>query len=194
MISLRHCQNILCRALVETIIGIVQTVKLASLDGGVTSQTTAAGDSGAALPTESMRCPGPVAIAGIREGLLWLIDVQGSPFMIPLSHPGIRARAAAAQGEAESAATIAENGECQSRLLQALEAAKISSNIPFSLPGQVLETDEELLEICQASRFMQVWQRATTARWLTLLRPWSQEMALRQGCHCLALACKKSWC
>lgn len=94
----------------------LQTVKLASLDGGVISQTTSAGDSGAALPTESMRCPGPVAIAGIREGILWLIDAQGSPFMIPLSHPGIRARAAAAQGDAESAAAIAESSKsCSAR-------------------------------------------------------------------------------
>lgn len=75
------------------------------------SQTTSAGDSGAALPTESLRCPGPVAIGGIREGVLWLINAQGQPFMIPLSHAGIRARAAAAQGDAEAAAAIAESGE-----------------------------------------------------------------------------------
>lgn len=103
----------LCGVLIYYLLAIMQTVKLASLDGGVTSQTTAAGDSGAALPTESMRCPGPVAIAGIREGILWLIDAKGSPFMVPLSHPGIRARAAAAQGDAEAAAAIAESGEPQ---------------------------------------------------------------------------------
>lgn len=89
----------------------MQTLKLASLEGGVICQTSAAVDSGASLPVETMRCPGPVAIAGIREGILWLIDCRGSPFMIPLSHPGIRARAAAAQGDAEGAVSIAEAGK-----------------------------------------------------------------------------------
>lgn len=99
-----------CLCLTDCAPGIMQTAKLASLEGGVVSQTSSAVDSGAALPTETMRCPGPVTLAGIREGVLWLIDARGTPFMIPMSHPGIQTRAAAAQGDLEAAINIAETG------------------------------------------------------------------------------------
>ena len=41
------------------------------------SQAAAAGDASAALPAEAMRCAGPVAVAGVREGILWLLDARG---------------------------------------------------------------------------------------------------------------------
>jgi hypothetical protein len=76
----------------------------------VVGQTASAGDASAALPSEGMRCAGPVVVAGIREGMLWLIDARGVPFMIPLTHPGLRARIAAAQGDAAGAVDFAQQG------------------------------------------------------------------------------------
>ena len=55
----------------------VQSVRIASHAGGVVSQAAAAGEASAALPAEAMRCAGPVAVAGVREGILWLIDARG---------------------------------------------------------------------------------------------------------------------
>jgi hypothetical protein len=58
-----------------------QAVRVASHAGGVVSQAAAAGDASAALPAEAMRCAGPVAIAGVREGILWLLDARGQVHM-----------------------------------------------------------------------------------------------------------------
>ncbi len=89
----------------------MQTLKLASLEAGVVGQMASVGDSSAALPSEGMRCAGPVAVAGIREGMLWLIDARGVPFLIPLTHPGLRARIAAAQGDVAGAVAFAHQGQ-----------------------------------------------------------------------------------
>lgn len=104
-------RNIVVCHLKLNICPYVQSVKLASLEGGLTSQTASASDLTAPLPAESMRCAGPCAIGGVREGMLWLIDARGRPFVIPLSHAGLKARIAAAQGDAKTARIIAEAGE-----------------------------------------------------------------------------------
>ena len=73
--------------------GAVQSVRIASHAGGVVSQAAAAGDASAALPAEAMRCAGPVAVAGVREGILWLIDARGQVWgLVPLPACVLRAR------------------------------------------------------------------------------------------------------
>ena len=86
------------------------------------AQMAAAGDRTASLPAEGMRCAGPVAIGGVRDGVLWLIDARGQPFMVPLSHAGLRARLAAAQGDAAAARATAERAGSLSLGGQPLEA------------------------------------------------------------------------
>ena len=112
----------------------VQSVKLASLEGGIVAQMAAAGDRTASLPAEGMRCAGAVAIGGIRDGVLWLIDARGQPFMIPLSHAGLRARLAAAQGDAAAARATAERAGS------------------LFISGQLLEVDQSSRgrAVCQA--------------------------------------------
>ena len=109
----------------------VQSVKLASVEGGIVAQMAAAGDRTASLPAEGMRCAGPVAIGGIRDGVLWLIDARGQPFMIPLLHAGLRARLAAAQGDAAAARATAERAG------------------PFIFSGQLLEVHQSSWAVCQ---------------------------------------------
>jgi hypothetical protein len=48
--------------------------------------------------------------AGVREGVLWLIDARGQPFVLPVSHAGLRARALALAGAPILARSIAEQG------------------------------------------------------------------------------------
>ena len=83
---------------------------MASLGGGVAAQSAAVGSSTAALPAEGTRCAGPVALVGVREGALWLVDARGLPFVLPMSHPGMRARSVAAHGDAATACLLAEHG------------------------------------------------------------------------------------
>lgn len=49
----------------------------------------------------------------MREGALWLVDARGLPFVLPMSHPGMRARAIAGHGDAATACFMAEHGEAQ---------------------------------------------------------------------------------
>ena len=95
-------------------------------------QVASAGDTTAALPAEGMRCAGPVAVAGIREGNLWLIDARGTPFLIPLTHPGLRARIAAAQGDAAGAVAFAQQGGLAVGVSKGLDKGKGGWN-PASL-------------------------------------------------------------
>lgn len=88
----------------------VQVVRIASSTGGVISQLTSIGELAAALPAESMMCVGPIAVIGVREGSLWLVDPRGQPFMLPISHPGLKARCMAAHGDPMAARLIAEQG------------------------------------------------------------------------------------
>ena len=85
-----------------------QVVRIASVLGGIVPQ---AGSTSAALPTETLMPGGPVRLVGVREGALWLLDPRGLPFVIPLSHPGLKARALAAQGQPAAACAVAEQGE-----------------------------------------------------------------------------------
>ncbi|KAK4424471.1 TSET complex member tstF [Sesamum alatum] len=55
------------------------------------------------FPAEQKRPVGPLVIAGVRDGVLWLIDRYMSAHAISLSHPGIRCRCLAAYGDAVSA-------------------------------------------------------------------------------------------
>ena len=89
----------------------VQVIRIASLGGGVAAQLVSVGSATAALPTEGTRCAGPVAVIGVREGALWLVDARGLPFVLPMSHPGMRARSIAAHGDAAAACALAEHGE-----------------------------------------------------------------------------------
>ena len=75
--------------------------------GGIVPQ---AGSASAALPTETLMPGGPARLVGVREGALWLLDARGLPFVIPLSHPGLKARALAAQGQPAAARAVAEQG------------------------------------------------------------------------------------
>ena len=81
------------------------------MGGGVAAQSVAVGNATAALPTEGMRSGGPAAVMGIREGALWLVTARGLPFVVPMSHPGMHARAVAAHGDAAGACLLAEHGE-----------------------------------------------------------------------------------
>ena len=53
---------------------------------------------------------GPVVVVGIREGSLWLVDAQGQPFVVPVNHPGLKARCLSAQGDSQAARLLAERG------------------------------------------------------------------------------------
>ncbi|CAA0806558.1 Transducin/WD40 repeat-like superfamily protein [Striga hermonthica] len=55
------------------------------------------------FPSEQKRPLGPLVIAGVRDGVLWLVDRYMSAHAISLSHPGIRCRCLAAYGDAVSA-------------------------------------------------------------------------------------------
>ncbi|KAL0412838.1 UNVERIFIED_CONTAM: hypothetical protein Sradi_1485500 [Sesamum radiatum] len=55
------------------------------------------------FPAEQKRPVGPLVVAGVRDGVLWLIDRYMSAHAISLSHPGIRCRCLAAYGDAVSA-------------------------------------------------------------------------------------------
>ncbi|KAK9807986.1 hypothetical protein WJX73_010745 [Symbiochloris irregularis] len=87
-----------------------EVIRVASIGGGVGAQSVSVGNATAALPTEGTRCAGPVALIGMREGALWLVDARGLPFIIPMSHPGMRARSMAAHGDAAGACFLAEQG------------------------------------------------------------------------------------
>ncbi|KAL8545236.1 hypothetical protein ACS0TY_005430 [Phlomoides rotata] len=55
------------------------------------------------FPAEQKRPVGPLVVAGVRDGALWLIDRYMCAHAISLSHPGIRCRCLAAYGDAVSA-------------------------------------------------------------------------------------------
>lgn len=55
------------------------------------------------FPAEQKRPVGPLIVAGVKDGVLWLIDRYMCAHAIPLSHPGIRCRCLAAYGDAVSA-------------------------------------------------------------------------------------------
>uniref|UniRef100_A0A1J3CXR0 Uncharacterized protein n=1 Tax=Noccaea caerulescens TaxID=107243 RepID=A0A1J3CXR0_NOCCA len=55
------------------------------------------------FPVEQKRPVGPLVVAGVRDGILWLIDRYMCAHAISLSHPGIRCRCLAAYGDAVSA-------------------------------------------------------------------------------------------
>lgn len=74
------------------------------------AQAAAAGDAAAALPAETLRCAGPAVCAGVREGVLWLLDARGQPFVLPTSHAGLRARSLALADAPALARSVAEQG------------------------------------------------------------------------------------
>lgn len=55
------------------------------------------------FPQEQKRPVGPLVVAGVRDGVLWLIDRYMCAHALALSHPGIRCRCLAAYGDAVSA-------------------------------------------------------------------------------------------
>lgn len=83
---------------------------MASHSAGVAAQQAAAAHAAAALPVPGMRCAGPVVVAGVREGSLWLLDSRGQPFVISLAAAGLRARMLAAAGAGAAARAVAERG------------------------------------------------------------------------------------
>ncbi|KAL6545662.1 hypothetical protein OROGR_009536 [Orobanche gracilis] len=55
------------------------------------------------FPAEQKRPVGPLVVAGVRDGALWIIDRYMCAHALSLSHPGIRCRCLAAYGDAVSA-------------------------------------------------------------------------------------------
>ncbi|KAL3613219.1 hypothetical protein CASFOL_042910 [Castilleja foliolosa] len=55
------------------------------------------------FPAEQKRPVGPLVVAGVKDGSLWLIDRYMCAHAISISHPGIRCRCLAAYGDAVSA-------------------------------------------------------------------------------------------
>jgi len=84
----------------------VQVVPLASLQGAVNDTT----DRSGSLPSEGMRPAGPSVVLGVRDGNLWLADDVGQPFLVPLTHPGLRARTKTARNDLAGAVATAEKG------------------------------------------------------------------------------------
>ena len=57
-----------------------------------------------------MRPAGPAIVLGVRDGNLWLADDVGQPFVVPLTHPGLRARTKTARNDLAGAVATAEKG------------------------------------------------------------------------------------
>lgn len=89
---------------------LVQAFCVASHSAGAAAAHAAAAHATAALPAPGMRCAGPVTVAGLREGSLWLLDARGQPFVISLAAAGLRARMLAAAGASGAARAAAERG------------------------------------------------------------------------------------
>ena len=85
---------------------LAQVVPLASLQGAVNDMT----DRSGSLPSEGMRPAGPSIVLGVRDGNLWLADDVGQPFLVPLTHPGLRARTKTARNDLTGAVATAEKG------------------------------------------------------------------------------------
>ncbi|KAK9822211.1 hypothetical protein WJX81_006190 [Elliptochloris bilobata] len=123
----------------------LQAVCVASHSAGAAAAHAAAAHAAAALPAPGMRCAGPVVVAGVREGSLWLLDARGEPFVISLAAAGLRARMLAAAGASTAARAAAERGlarthhDSLARWLAA--AAPTASSDAGALSGLSLRTD-----------------------------------------------------
>ena len=105
----------------------IQAVRLASTDSGIASQVVAHSLPGSALSSEGVCCIGAVSIAGIHEGVLWLIDRFGTPFLVPLNDASLRAKFAASQGDPKTAALVAEQGNLSHSPCWALKVPSVGT-------------------------------------------------------------------
>ena len=130
----------------------VSVVALASTTGSdATSglRGDAAG-AGAALPAPAPRPPGPLALLGARGGNLWLVNSYGQPMVLPLRHPGLRARCLAALGDVVGAAQVAAAGLAPAHhddfasFLAAAAGPTGAQLALVALHGLSLETEAEL--------------------------------------------------
>lgn len=74
-------------------------VELAALQCAPATGTGAATRGGLDPPVQT-RPPGPLAVLGVRDGMLWVMGSLGQPFALPLgSHAGFEAMARVAAGD-----------------------------------------------------------------------------------------------
>lgn len=94
----------------EPVVSLVTLAAISGSDavGGLRAEGAASG--GAALPAPAPRPPGPVALLGVAEGGLWLVTSYGQPMVLPLTHPGVRARCLASMGDVMGAVQVAAAG------------------------------------------------------------------------------------
>ncbi|GBF88621.1 hypothetical protein Rsub_01336 [Raphidocelis subcapitata] len=94
----------------EPVVALVTLAATSGSDavGGLRAEGAASG--GAALPAPAPRPPGPIALLGAAEGGLWLVNSYGQPMVLPLTHPGVRARCLASMGDVMGAVQVAAAG------------------------------------------------------------------------------------
>lgn len=130
----------------------LQFVQLAALTG-TTATSSLRADSSAAdasLPGPCPRPAGPLALLGPRQGNLWLVNSLGQPLVVPLTHPGIRARCLCAQGDLVGAVAVAHHGLAPSQHDSLASFLHLHGGVPgahmalMGLPGLSLEMEAEL--------------------------------------------------
>eukprot|EP00879_Flechtneria_rotunda_P027146 GHRR01029020.1.p1 GENE.GHRR01029020.1~~GHRR01029020.1.p1 ORF type:complete len:665 (+),score=238.43 GHRR01029020.1:41-2035(+) len=140
----------------------LQFIQLAGLTGTAATSSLRAGSSGAtaSLPGPGPRPAGPLALLGPRRGNLWLANSLGQPVLLPLTHPGIRARCLCAQGDLVGAVAVGRRSmapSCHDSLASFLH---LQGGVPgahlalMGLQGLSLEMESEL---CMATG---QWRRA----------------------------------
>eukprot|EP00878_Enallax_costatus_P029671 GHUV01032212.1.p1 GENE.GHUV01032212.1~~GHUV01032212.1.p1 ORF type:complete len:886 (+),score=247.65 GHUV01032212.1:482-3139(+) len=130
----------------------LQFVQLAALTGTTATSSLRADSSGAdaSLPGPCSRPAGPVALLGPRQGNLWMVNSLGQSVLVPLSHPGIRARCLCAQGDLVGAVAVARHGLVASQHDSLASFLHLQGGVPgahlalMGLQGLSLEMEAEL--------------------------------------------------
>ncbi|KAL8061360.1 hypothetical protein ABFX02_02G081700 [Erythranthe guttata] len=124
------------------------------------------------FPAEQKRPVGPLVVAGVRDGALWLIDRYMCAHAISLSHPGIRCRCLAAYGDAVSAVKWAsrlgrEHHDDLAQFMlgmgyatEALHLPGISKRLEFDLAMQSSDLKRALQSLLTMSNSRDIGQEA----------------------------------